>query len=97
MLDFIQKFPRRINFSDRQGQQWQGHKHTWSVLRGEQNVNPEKPSSLFDANGTFYTYLGYIPNKAYEENQTIYAFKQDLFRVQILTQRQFMQRFTAIA
>jgi hypothetical protein len=36
-------------------------------------------------------------NKAYEENQTIYAFKQDLFRQQIPTQRQFVQCFTAIA
>jgi hypothetical protein len=36
-------------------------------------------------------------NKAYEENQTIYAFKQDLFREQIPTQRQFVQCFTAIA
>lgn len=36
-------------------------------------------------------------NKAYEENQTIYAFKQNLFREQIPTQKQFVQCFTAIA
>jgi hypothetical protein len=36
-------------------------------------------------------------NKAIEQNQTIYAFKQDLFRRQIPTQLQFVQHFTAIA
>jgi len=35
--------------------------------------------------------------KAIEKKQTIYAFKQDLFRQQIPTQRQFVQCFTAIA
>ncbi len=36
-------------------------------------------------------------NKAFEQKQTIYAFKQDLFREQIPTQRQFVQCFTAFA
>jgi len=35
--------------------------------------------------------------RAFENKQTIYAFKQDLFRQQIPTQRQFVQGFTAFA
>ena len=35
--------------------------------------------------------------KAFEKKQTIYAFKQSLFREQIPTQQHFVQRFTAFA
>jgi hypothetical protein len=38
-----------------------------------------------------------VQNQAMETNQTIYAFKQALFREQIPTQQEFLQRFTAIA
>jgi hypothetical protein len=41
--------------------------------------------------------FGLVQNKAIEKRQTIYAFKQDLFREQIPTQQQFLQCFTAIA
>lgn len=38
-----------------------------------------------------------VQNKAVENKQTIYAFKQTLFREQIPTQINFLQRFTAVA
>ena len=38
-----------------------------------------------------------VQNRAMEEKQTIYAFKLNLFREQIPTQKQFLQRFTAFA
>lgn len=38
-----------------------------------------------------------VQNKAVENKQTIYAFKQTLFREQIPTQIKFLQRFTAVA
>lgn len=38
-----------------------------------------------------------VQNKAQAEKRTIYAFKQNLFREQIPTQRQFLQCFTAFA
>lgn len=38
-----------------------------------------------------------VQNQAVAQNQTIYAFKQDLFRERIPTQRQFLQQFTAFA
>jgi hypothetical protein len=38
-----------------------------------------------------------VQNKAIENKQTIYAYKQALFREQIPTQRDFLQRFTAVA
>jgi len=38
-----------------------------------------------------------VQNKAVEKQQTIYAFKQDLFREAIPTQTQFLQGFTAFA
>lgn len=38
-----------------------------------------------------------VQNKAMETKQTIYAYKQTLFREQIPTQRDFLQRFTAVA
>lgn len=41
--------------------------------------------------------FGLVQNKANEKRQTIYAFKQDLFREKIPTQQQFLQYFTAVA
>lgn len=38
-----------------------------------------------------------VQNKAMDEKQTIYAFKRNLFRAQIPTQKQFLQYFTAFA
>lgn len=38
-----------------------------------------------------------VQNQAIETNQTIYAYKQALFREQIPTQKEFLQRFTAVA
>lgn len=38
-----------------------------------------------------------VQNKAIEKGQTIYAYKQDLFRQQIPTHQQFLQYFTGIA
>jgi hypothetical protein len=38
-----------------------------------------------------------VQSKAEEKSQTIYAYKQNLFRQQIPTSTQFLQCFTAIA
>lgn len=38
-----------------------------------------------------------VQNEAIENKQTIYAYKQALFREQIPTQKEFLQRFTAVA
>jgi hypothetical protein len=38
-----------------------------------------------------------VQNQAIKNKQTIYACKQALFREQIPTQKEFLQRFTAVA